>query len=222
MDFRDYMDRKKQIHRDARREKNVNNIRRHPAENRVQSHEQVVEKYAHEVDSYEEESKNMLSALNKKLKEIWYRYGMSGLEKVDDAIISVCEELINPNSSQISEKEETSKAHRKRKPPQRKTKSTNEQNSLDKKTESLLDISAAALGETTPMHEITDYVDKTENLATISSNVQDSVVPENHDAISTEGLNPDVIEEQLRTNNEDHGIVMNSDMMNMINNVLQK
>lgn len=221
MDFRNFMDRKKQVHRDIRREKSINESKRHSGEKQVQRHGHV-EKYANEVDSYEEESKNMLAALNKKLKEICYRYGMSGLEKVDDAIISVCEELINPNSSQISEKEETPKSCKKRKSTQRKVKSSNEQNSFDKKTNSLLEISAAALGEAAPMHEITDYVDKNNDSVSFSMNTQESPVQENYNNLSPEDLNPDVIEEQLNINNEDHGIVMNNNMMNMINSVLQK
>lgn len=44
------------------------------------------------------ESEEMLYNLQEKLQQVFYRFGMAGLERIDEAIIRTCKELMNPGA----------------------------------------------------------------------------------------------------------------------------
>lgn len=43
-----------------------------------------------------EEAYNMMGEMNSKIEEMFYRYGMSGLEKLNECMVDVFEEILNP------------------------------------------------------------------------------------------------------------------------------
>ncbi len=107
------------------------------------------------------ESENMIATLQEKIEQVFYRFGLAGLERVDGAIINCVNEMINPDRA------ESSRASRKT-----ATKQTTKADPKPTENRPLTvrEIAAAALRDLPPMdsgHEVesapvtertTDYV----------------------------------------------------------------
>lgn len=107
------------------------------------------------------ESENMIATLQEKIEQVFYRFGLAGLERVDGAIINCVNEMLHPDG--ISEK------------PARGTqrKATQSRNTVNersapqqKKPLTVREIAAAALRDLEPMdpnHEVAQTETVSEN-----------------------------------------------------------
>ena len=107
------------------------------------------------------ESENMIATLQEKIEQVFYRFGLAGLERVDGAIINCVNEMLNPDG--VTESTRTSRKTSGRQ--QAKA----ESRPAAKKPLTVREIAAAALRDMPPMdpdHEVsapvtertTDYV----------------------------------------------------------------
>jgi hypothetical protein len=95
------------------------------------------------------ESENMIATLQEKIEQVFYRFGLAGLERVDGAIINCVNEMLNPDGVTESVR------------PSRKTSARQsaraESKPAAKKPMTVREIAAAALRDMPPMdpdHEV--------------------------------------------------------------------
>jgi hypothetical protein len=95
------------------------------------------------------ESENMIATLQEKIEQVFYRFGLAGLERVDGAIINCVNEMLNPDGVTESVR------------PSRKTSTRQsaraESKPAAKKPMTVREIAAAALRDMPPMdpdHEV--------------------------------------------------------------------
>jgi len=103
-------------------------------------------------DAYTE-SQEMLETLNEKLKQVLYRFGMSGLEQVDQAIIETCRNMMNGGG-----------LYQPARPSKRKPGLTESvvqqtrQQAAPARRPSFIDIAAAAVSQMAPMGDMSDHL----------------------------------------------------------------
>lgn len=99
------------------------------------------------------ESEEMLETLNEKLKQVLYRFGMSGLEQVDQAIIETCRNMMNGGG-----------LYQPARPSKRKPGLTESvvqqtrQQAQPARRPSFIDIAAAAVSQMSPMGDMSDHL----------------------------------------------------------------
>lgn len=95
------------------------------------------------------ESENMIATLQEKIEQVFYRFGLAGLERVDGAIINCVNEMLNPDG--VTEFTRTSRKTSAKQAARAETKPT------AKKPMTVREIAAAALRDLPPMdsgHEV--------------------------------------------------------------------
>ena len=95
------------------------------------------------------ESENMIATLQEKIEQVFYRFGLAGLERVDGAIINCVNEMLNPDGV-------TESVRPSRKTSTRQSTRT-ESKPAAKKPMTVREIAAAALRDMPPMdpdHEV--------------------------------------------------------------------
>jgi hypothetical protein len=95
------------------------------------------------------ESENMIATLQEKIEQVFYRFGLAGLERVDGAIINCVNEMLNPDGV-------TESARTTRKTSAKQT-ARAEAKPAAKKPMTVREIAAAALRDLPPMdsgHEV--------------------------------------------------------------------
>lgn len=91
MDFKEYLNKGK--------EKMI------PNKKKLVSHKHIVEHKRPIMDQDDDiitESQNMIDNLKNKVDAIFYRYGMNGLDKLDEAFIRCAKELMNPTAESVA------------------------------------------------------------------------------------------------------------------------
>lgn len=227
MSFRDFMDSKK-INRTEMAKKDeprmnpvkkiakpmmrMSNVRRHQVEQR---------------DAYEE-AEEMLETLNEKLQQVLYRFGMSGLELVDRAIIETCREMMNP----AAVAQPTPRVAKKRAAAAESSLMKRNQPAQQRQSASFIDLAAAAVQKMTPMGNMSDHLpESTSAPAQDTPMINNVALPvsqpdagvDYYDKLDPSTLDPDELEAMLNGKNAgDAGIAMNMDALANAGQALQK
>lgn len=173
-------------------------------------------KQVEQCDMYAE-SQTMLETLNEKLQQILYRFGMRGLEQVDQAIIEACESMMEDDGN--SQSTRTSK----RKSGMSETTSKRLRHVSKPATrQSFIDVAAAAVSqmpqmgdisehlppqvvESTPVYKASDAQSQIMNSDCTIPISQPDTGSEYYDNLDPSSLDPDAIEAMLKSQNNGVG-----------------
>lgn len=226
MSFRDFMDSKK-INRTEMAKKDelrMNSAKRiaKPAIHMSGARRRQVEQR----DAYEE-AEEMLETLNEKLQQVLYRFGMSGLELVDRAIIETCREMMNPTAAA----QPTPRATKKR-PAVEPSLMKRNQPAQQRQSASFIDLAAAAVQKMTPMGNMSDHLPESTSAPAQDTPMMNNVAlpvaqpdagVDYYDKLDPSTLDPDELEAMLNGKNAgDAGIAMNMDALANAGQALQK
>lgn len=178
-------------------------------------------------DAYEE-AEEMLDTLNEKLRQVLYRFGMSGLELVDRAIIETCREMMNPSAVAQT----TARVAKKRAVVAESSLMKHSQPVQTRQPASFIDLAAAAVQKMTPMGDMSEHLPESADApiqdAQAVNNValpvtQPDAGVDYYDKLDPSTLDPDELEAMLNGKNTgDAGIAMNADVLAAAGQALQK
>lgn len=226
MSFRDFMDSKKinrteMAKKDEPRMNPVKKIAK-PMMRMSNARRRQVEQR----DAYEE-AEEMLETLNEKLQQVLYRFGMSGLELVDRAIIETCREMMNPTAVA----QPTPRVTKKRGAVESSLMKRN-QPTQQRQPASFIDLAAAAVQKMTPMGNMSEHLpESTSAPVQDAPAMNDVALPvsqpnaevDYYDKLDPSTLDPDELEAMLNGKNAgDAGIAMNMDALANAGQALQK
>lgn len=165
------------------------------------------------------ESQTMLDTLNEKLQQILYRFGMRGLEQVDQAIIDVCESMMAGD-----ENGQFTRASKRKSSVSESVSKRTRQTQKPATPQSFIDLAAAAVSQMPQMDDISEHLPpqmaettSVYNEPSAQTHIVDSecAVPisqpdtssEYYDNLDPNSLDPDAIEAMLKSQNNCVGMM---------------